>query len=593
MRRTLVITVSLILSVAASAVPARRGFHPYTQPDGSTLMVCLRGDEFCHWLEDASGKVLEKAADGFLRPTGRSPMSSGRVTLINQRRSVARASASASRHPTGTKHIPVLLVNFKDVKFTLSDPNGSFDNLLNQRGYSHGGATGSVADFYYENSRGRYLPVFDVYGPVDLPENMAYYGANDSDGWDVRPEIALKQAAELLDAEVDFSIYDSDGDGYVDMTLMYYAGYNEAERGPEDSIWPHQSNVRSRRYKFDGVYLSKYFCTSELQGNRGATMCGPGTTCHEFAHSLGLPDMYDTDYSDNGKAGGTYTYDVMADGVYNNNGNTPPYFNAEELLMLGWLDSLRTLPASGSFTIPEFSSEEPVAYRSPSSTDGEYFVYECRGSSRWDAHIPAPGVIVYHIDKSSRRISGAGTTAYNLWADWETTNAINANGSHPCGYIIPAGAQNYTPYTNPNNYYGSGSPTSGLNYSGNKFPFGTGTDTYFPVDWAGQAMPYGFASVKYSSEAGCAEISMEPSSAGSRYNHIFNPGGGRYVSGEEFALKLIEAAGNAPQAVSWYFDGEAVTASSVTLEKGSHTIQARLTFNSGKSQTVLLEITVD
>ncbi len=598
MKRIVLSVALLALPLLLCAVPAKPGYHSYVQSDGSAIMVRLCGDESVHWLEDATGKVLTPDADGNLVAAPLSTASARKNAMAARRAAQVPPGSVSSKLTRGERHIPVFLVNFSDVKFTISSPNAAFDRLLNEPGYSRHGAAGSVKDFYEDNSGGAFRPVFDVYGPVNLTSPMKAYGGNDSSGYDQAPEQAVLDAAALLDGEVDFSKYDYDGDGCVDMILMYYAGYNEAEWGPEDSIWPHQWDVRysGKNERHDGKYIGSYFCTSELRGYRGSVMCGPATTCHEFAHSLGLPDMYDTNYSVNGQAGATYDYDVMASGSYNNNGDTPPYFNAEELSMLGWTVDIREIPEDGTLELPAFSGGNKVAYKSSSSTKNEYFLYECRGYDKWDKGISlGTGLVVYHIDKStshSVRItddygSSRSYRASVLWSDWESTNAINANGSHPCGYIIPAGAQNYKAYTQPGVDYGSGSPSSGLNYSGDKYVFGTGIDKYTPVDWEGVKMNYSLQDISYSDGAVSFSVSTRSASA---FSYIDNPGGGRYGAGSEFALSLVEGNDGEVKSVKWYLDDKAVSGESVTLASGPHTIRAEVSLSTGHFQAIELEV---
>ena len=73
---------------------------------------------------------------------------------------------------------------------------------------------------------------------------MAYYGEDFINGLtgareDMNPIDLLYEAFLHLTKEVGLSRYDSNGDGKVDMFLVFYAGYNQAEHGPEDSIWPY------------------------------------------------------------------------------------------------------------------------------------------------------------------------------------------------------------------------------------------------------------------------------------------------------------------------------------------------------------------
>ena len=486
-------TLALLLGAfhILSAVPAYPGKIRVTQPDGSVITIRIHGDEWFHYVTDESGQVVARGADGFYRPA-QMPSAAGRAEALRMReeagrmRAQAASAAKAGSMSMGTHRIPVILVEFQDVPFVISDPRAAFDALLNQEGYSANGGTGSVRDFYVENSHGQYDPVFDVFGPYTLSKNSADY-VNNAGG-------ALVEACQAMNADIDFSRYDSDGDGYVDMTLMYYAGHNAAETGLEnEQIWPHQGYAGGST-RLDGKRIYKYFCTSELKGYSGSNMCGIGTTTHEFAHSLGLPDFYDTDYSTNGSAGGLYSYSTMCSGPYNNNGRTPPYFNAEELIMLGWMDGYTEIESQGSLTVTPVQNR--VAYRIPTSTDGEYFVLECRGKTGWDSALPGNGLLVYHVDKSQRQVSilqaGWGGETYEstyaaaaLWNNWQYTNAINENGSHPCFYIVPA------------------ADVESLNFPYNEdripFPGSRKITRYTPVDWEGVQTDFKFTDISFAS----------------------------------------------------------------------------------------------
>ena len=109
-------------------------------------------------------------------------------------------------------------------------PQDAFDRLLNQENYSENGGTGSARDYFRVSSYGQFNPQFDVVGPFTLPQDMSYYGGNDAYGDDKRPAYMVVDACQAAKASgVDFSIYDTNGDGYVDNVFIYYAGYNEAE----------------------------------------------------------------------------------------------------------------------------------------------------------------------------------------------------------------------------------------------------------------------------------------------------------------------------------------------------------------------------
>ena len=60
MRKIYAIVFAAILGcITVFAIPARRGFIKFTQPDGSVIMLQRHGDEFSNWVTDASGRVMQ------------------------------------------------------------------------------------------------------------------------------------------------------------------------------------------------------------------------------------------------------------------------------------------------------------------------------------------------------------------------------------------------------------------------------------------------------------------------------------------------------------------------------------------------------
>jgi M6 family metalloprotease-like protein len=487
--RKILATLALLAGAlyTLSAVPAHRGKVLVKQPDGSIIVIQGHGDEWYHYVTDDRGQVVAWNADGFFRPAEKPSMEKfeeARQMRLAAAQMRAQARKEAPSLSKGKHRIPVLLVNFSDIAFKTKEPVTAFSNMLNQKGYSARGATGSVRDYYYENSHGAYEPEFEVFGPVTLPQNSLYYAG---EGGLENFVAAVYDACALLNHEIDFSQYDSNDDGRVDMLLVYFAGYNQAESHRKGEVWPHQSNAFRREKKFDGKYLDRYFCTSELRGSGGGQMCGIGTTAHEFGHSLGLPDFYDTDYEEHGETGALYEFSIMCHGSYNNDGRTPPYFNSEEKTILGWMDGQTEIPGRGSLTIDPIQNN--VAYKTYTTMDGEYFVYECRTQTGWDRYIPSGGLLVYHVDKADRETLDPYSwyppyfTPAALWNSWGYSNAINAYGDHPCFYIVPSADQGNL------NYGGS--------YAGIPFPGLKGIKKYTPVDWQGEKGDFRFSDIAF------------------------------------------------------------------------------------------------
>ena len=428
-------TLLLVLSVSvmALAVPAYPGKYKYTQPDGSVIVLQNHGDEYFHWTTDESGRVVEMNADGFYRPVA-AAVHQARLRQASLASIDRRAIWSSYDNPPATnfgdRKILCILAEFSDVTYTIEDPKAKFTAMLNEEGYSYDGAIGSVRDYYMDNSNGQYRPSFDVFGPVTLSNTEEYYDKNGA-------KLAIMEAYELMADQIPIDDYDTDNDGDIDMVLFYFPGHNQAEGAPENTIWPHQSTGNFGT--LGGKIFNRYFCTSELRGNSGEDMCAIGTTCHEFAHSLGLPDFYDTDYDTNGyNENPTTVYDVMCYGNYNDQGRRPPYLSAVERNMLGWMPEPTTLTDGEHILAP---IRNDVAYRSDAVMEGEYFILEVRDNYKWDSSIGDYGLLVYHIDKTSRIVTGT-TTAGQLWA---STNKINAFGGHPCFRLITTGSSHAFP----------------------------------------------------------------------------------------------------------------------------------------------------
>ena len=419
------------------AVPAVPYPITVTQPDGSTLQIRLKGDEFFRYKTTLDGYLLEENNEGFfvyaqlddekniiatnVRATDNNSRTAGEnqflktqkknpdLTPVNQQMRVQRVAKSPSSEVqqkafplNGSPKSLVILVNFSNKSFVVANPQEAFTNMLNQEGYSENGGTGSARDYFISSSMGLFTPRFDVTGPYNLPNDMEYYGKN-SGGDDVRPRQMIIDACRLAhDDGVDFSKYDTDSDGYVDNIFVFYAGYNEAEGGPANTIWPHRWAL-SPTLTLNGVKIYDYACTSELRGKNGSNMCGIGTFTHEFGHVLGLPDFSAT----NGASHQTLSdWSVMDGGAYLNDGRTPPAYSAYERFFLGWMTpveinspayiTLDTLTTSNTAYLISQSGSHNLIGSNPISK--EFFMLENRQKTGWDSYLPNSGMLITRIN---------------------------------------------------------------------------------------------------------------------------------------------------------------------------------------------------
>ncbi len=390
MRRIFYSLFVTLVAVAAYAVPATPLPIEITLADGTTTQVYLHGDEYAHYhtLLDGTpvrleqGKLIE---DYTLPEITRQKMYAARQTEV-------RASDFPS---TGSPKGLVILVNFADKKFIKT--NEQFKAMMNQEGYTENGGIGSARDYFINASDSLFQPIFDVYGPYDLPHDMAYYGGND----DARASEMIMGACGAAESDgVDFSLYDANNDGRIDNVFVYYAGNNEAEGADENTVWPHRSYIPSMP-QYGGKRLYDYACSSELRST-GKTMCGIGTFCHEFSHVLGLADLYDLDYKKNTVG----SWDIMCSGSYNGRGCQPPSYTAFERFSVGWLNPT-VLTEPGQYLLEPLTTHNQ-AYLIPVSMDkveanvnAEYFLLENRQRVGWDAGascLVSTGMLVWHID---------------------------------------------------------------------------------------------------------------------------------------------------------------------------------------------------
>ncbi len=419
----LTITALFLTPFPSGAVPAYPHPIEFRQPDGSTLTIRLRGDEKVNWAETPDGYSILVTSEGYyeyavLDEYGDMVFSGVRVSAPGQRGAAEKAfladlpaglfyskrqleafrqvwemrKVKSARFPsTGERTLITILMQTPDVPFTKTQ--AEFDALFNQLNYTIGGATGSVRDYYLENSYGQFDLSVDVVGPYTAQHNMAHYGST----WAGARQLAT-EAVHLANPDVDYSDYDNNGDGWVEGIYMIFAGYGEEAGGGPNTIWSHAWNIDP--VQLDGVWISRYACSPELRGNSGTNITRIGVIGHEFGHILGAPDFYDTDGSGSGgQYTGTGSWDMMAGGTWNNGGATPAHHNAYTKTHTYQWASPTILNQPTSITMDHAAAHHDSFYRINTNTPGEYYLLENRHQVGFDAAIPGEGLIIYHVHK--------------------------------------------------------------------------------------------------------------------------------------------------------------------------------------------------
>ncbi len=423
--RKLLLSLVLLAATAAAAlaIPARRAWRSLPLAEGGTVEVTLTGDEWLHYYTDASRQAYTMDSVGLLHKLSADGLKAKarRARAKTARRATARGSQEFLSLKGDFKTL-VVLVNFADMTFSSSlHPDGAkatYTAMCNSDSYTNSeGAIGSVAKYFYDQSYGDFRVGFDVVGPVTVSRGYAYYGRNSGSETDVNASQMVREALALVKDSADFSLsspYDWDGDGLAEQVVFIYAGYGEATGGSANTIWPYQYYLEwedGGMVNFGGISIDNYLVINERvreyvsSGSRRTrdVLGGMGTFCHEFSHSLGLMDHYDTLYDSKGYSNyGMGSWDLMDYGSYggpDTNGWVPVSMTAYERMCLGWLEPVTLAADSVDVAAMQPLKDQREAYiiYNDSHPD-EYFMLENKDITGWDSYLPTSGLLVTHVD---------------------------------------------------------------------------------------------------------------------------------------------------------------------------------------------------
>ena len=537
MNKLVLVALSLFISIASWAVKVNHEPAVITQSDGSKITVYAYGDADNHWYTTSDGVLLYHEGydfyiakidyEGNLTPTNQlahepSNRTAAEVELVKKQnrklffekvnktsvRRVPRKEPVADDNTlfphSGTPKALVILAEFTDSVFKDSDPKSVFEQYLNADVIDNnvgnktvGRNYGSVKKYFSDMSFNTFTPQFDIYGPVKLSHNLKYYGANKD-----RMDRLIPEVCQLADGEIDFSQYDENGDGYVDLVYIICASYSQSwTQNSSDCIWPKSGSAKNYNKDdfgiYDGKQVYRFGVHTELNAYPGAfsqpyRINGVGLFCHEFSHCMGLPDIYPTtENAQNAFNPGMENWDLMDGGEYTYNGYYPTEYTAWEREAMGWftIDTLTTND-KGSVYIGNINNGGK-AYRIINEKSGngkEYVVLQYIENKGWNTKLPGTtkdgngntiqlpghGMIVTHVDYDA--------DAFSL--DY---NAVNNTIGHSRYTIIPADGEYISSYDKANKsiYTTSmaGDPFPGtLNVTELlSIPFYTGDDTSKPL----------------------------------------------------------------------------------------------------------------
>jgi immune inhibitor A len=339
------------------------------------------------------------------------------------------------------------------------------DKLL----YDRTPGANSMANFYLEQSSGRYTVAGEATDWIRVGNHLIYDDNPDSNvwlfirdtvnGW-YNAQIAAGKTPEQINQYLSkFDIwdrydYDGDGnfnepDGYIDTFQSVHSGEGEEAGGGAlgaEAIWSHSwyayynliGTAGPSFNKMGGIQIgdSNYWVGKyTIQPENG----GVGVFTHEFGHDLGLPDLYDTSGGENG----TGFWTLMSSGSWMGDGkedigSKSSHMGAWEKFQLGWLNyqvaragqqsehklgpmETNTKQAQGLFVI---LPKKSVTTNLGAPYAGTYYYYSGAGDN-----------LDRFMYKSFNLAAGSTLTAkvkYNIELDWDYAYLVYStdNGAH-------------------------------------------------------------------------------------------------------------------------------------------------------------------
>ena len=449
------ITFALMGIVSGFAAKAHTALTTITQSDGSQLTIRLHGDEHYSWYSTTDDVLLVQVGknyyvaqveeDGTLKATPQLAHNAGKRGTVeeqvinNQNKekflNSLNAEPQALAKPfgevypayfphTGSPKALVILVEFQDVKFKTSDPVATFTHYLKgaegeaapeaNNAYVTKGMVnyGSVSQYFNDMSQGQFKPQFDIVGPVTVSKNSAYYGGNIGKATDVNFAQMIAEACKGVSDKVNFADYDQNNDGYVDLVYVIYAGYSESINGnSSDCLWPKSGTSAfyepgtNNLLKLNGKRICRYGINNELNATPSdwidgkPLLNGIGLFCHEFSHTMGLPDLYPTVKASRVDNQNPEYWDLMDGGEYTYSGYFPTPYSPWEMDVMGWTAPIELGDEAKQVSLNSYASDR-TAYKINGENEEYLLIQNIQTDGWWRGITKAynTGMLVWRID---------------------------------------------------------------------------------------------------------------------------------------------------------------------------------------------------
>lgn len=281
-----------------------------------------------------------------------------------------------------------ILVDFSDETSVI--PQNAIDDFCNKVGYKGYDNYGSVRDYFYDVSSGKFVfkNVVTKYLRMPHPKNT-YYDVVLGSGYGRTKQLVVDALKELEKTGFDFDQITSKNGVFVSINIFYAGSPNH---GWAKGLWPHKSSLYgSNQYTApNGIKALGYEMTPIRNELSIATFC------HENGHLIfNWPDLYAYDRHSNGIG----RFGLMC----SNNSKYPtqpnPYFRYLE----GWIDLVDITNARQGTVYTAYANAHS-AYKYTGSGD-ELFLIENRAQKGWSTGLAGNGIVIWHINKKGSNIN--------------------------------------------------------------------------------------------------------------------------------------------------------------------------------------------
>lgn len=284
---------------------------------------------------------------------------------------------------------PILYANTDEAPYTATE--------LDRRLFTAGEDTLTLTRFYREVSRGQFRVEGVVHDWTRVDSADTYYEGKRNGGPPYLGRL-LKEVLDQADAQVNFRIYDRNGDGLVDVVAFVQpeSGGECGNRNIWSMRWNYGSAIGQRGAVYrtrDGVSILDFVIQPALSCE--GTPVDIGVFAHEFGHAVGLPDLYST--SRPSTNAGIGWWGLMGAGNWNRP-DSPAHLEAWSKVELGWTPVVRIDRDTSDLVIRAVADSGSVVRIDIPGSAGEYFLLENRQRLGSDIHLRNPGLLIWHVD---------------------------------------------------------------------------------------------------------------------------------------------------------------------------------------------------